>query len=120
MTKEAESWSFPLPKIMDDDGQPVTLSVNFGTAGSFCYLNDVTSIDIDDISDTAKVREGMYLITFVLNDGKDEARIAFSLFVLAPPPDPVEETAAAEEVAAETTSEEGMANPEVGEGAEAT
>jgi len=107
MTKEPESWSFQLPKLMDDDGQPVTLSVDFGAASSFCYLTDVTSIDIDDIS---KIREGMFLMTFMLNDGKDTVRITFSLFVTAAPPDPVaetttEETAATEEAAGEEGSE---------------
>lgn len=105
MTKEPESWSFLFPKVIDEDGpSPPTLTVEFGAA-SFCTLTDMTSIDIEDVSDATKVKPGMYLLNVVLSDGKDTVKIPLSLIVLAPPADP-EEAAQEETTAEEVTQEE--------------
>ena len=44
-----QAWNYKLPSINDDNGFPVTLTADFGSA-SFLYLNDKNSINIDDIS----------------------------------------------------------------------
>ena len=43
MTRQAESWSMTLPKIIDaDSSDVVTLSADFGSAGNFVKLNAQT------------------------------------------------------------------------------
>lgn len=88
MTHDPQSWSFPLPPIVDEDFEAVTVTVNFGTAGSFMYLNGQSSLEVDDISIVAASLciPGFHLITINLNDGRDIVMVPFSVFVLDAPP----------------------------------
>ena len=77
-----------LPKILDLDAADVlTLKADFGFAANFLKLNGQTSIDCDDIKKggSSNIRSGMYLITFTLDDKKDQVQVTFSLFVIDPP-----------------------------------
>jgi len=62
----------------------VTLTADFGTAGNFVRLNGISSIEIDDISTSSAVKEGMYLIRLKLSDGKATVEVLFSLIVMPP------------------------------------
>jgi len=87
MTLQSQSWSFALPSIVDPDPKDsVSLIADFGTSANFLTLNGQSSLEIADISKNGLVKEGMYLIKFKLNDGKDVVSVTFSLIV-APPPD---------------------------------
>ena len=92
MTKTPQSWSFAIPKAFDEDNDPVTVTANFGFAANFVEMNSPDSIEIEDISEggTSNIREGMYLMSFSLDDGKDQVNVPFTLFVIAAPPDEVE------------------------------
>ena len=73
---------------MDLDKDLVTVTADFGSAGSFLVLNGQTSIDCEDISAKTTFKAGMYLIKIMLNDGKDTATYNFSIFVVDLPPEP--------------------------------
>lgn len=106
---DSKSWSFALPKASDLDGDPVTITADLGYAANFVVFNSPTSIDIEDISEGgSSIRSGMYLMNFILFDGKDSVSIPFALFVLdpiplpvvvEPPPEPVVDAAVVEEAA---------------------
>lgn len=88
MTNLPQTWSFPLPRLLDNDGDSVTLSTNFAGAASFCHLETTQSgmsIVIDDISPSGGTLPGFYLITFTLSDGTDSVVVPFSLLVFPPP-----------------------------------
>ena len=90
-TKEPSPWSFTLPAIIvkDRPDAEVTLSAEFFN-GTFLKLNGQTAFEIDDIS---KVKTGLYLIKFELQEkgrGRKSAFIFFSLIVEDPPADPPE------------------------------
>jgi hypothetical protein len=81
-----------LPRIIDDDGDPVTLSASLGAAGAFTYLTLIDPatgiLNIDDISvANLNLKPGMYLMTLDIDDGKDIAKIPFALIILALPVD---------------------------------
>ena len=104
---QSESWTFILPKAVDDDGDTVTVTADLGYSGNFVVLNSPTSIDIDDISEGgSNIREGMYLMNFILFDGKDQVAYPFALFVLAPIPPPVVEELPPEPIVEEVAVEE--------------
>ena len=85
----SEAWSFTLPKVIDPDGDPVTITADLGFAANFVVFNSPESIEISDISEGgSNIRDGMFLINFNLFDGKDTATVSFALFVLAPSPLP--------------------------------
>jgi len=87
----SQSWSFTLPKYVDPDGDPVTITADLGFAANFVVFNSPESIEISDISEGgSNIRNGMFLINFNLFDGKDTVTVPFALFVVAPIPLPVE------------------------------
>jgi hypothetical protein len=61
MTLKSAVWNYKLPQIKDDDGDTVSLSINFGTA-SFVQQPDDTTISIPDTS--KNLAPGSYSITF--------------------------------------------------------
>lgn len=74
MTTVSESWSMPLPKILDlDTTDAVTLTVNFGNAANFLILDGITSFGCVDIKKggSSNIRKDMFLIIFTLDDGKN-------------------------------------------------
>ena len=120
MTQVSKSWSFSLPKALDDDGDTVTITADLGFAANFVVLNSPGSLEISDIREgSSNIREGMFLMTIILDDGKDQVRIPFTLFVIAPPPEEVvqepPEELIAEEAELEAESEEAAAEEELTE-----
>jgi len=89
-TKDSTSWTLKLPSTIDLDSDPVTVTADFGSAGSFLRLNGQTSIDCDDISTKTAFKAGMYLIKLLLNDGKDVVTYNFTIFVIDLPTLPSE------------------------------
>ena len=82
MTEKPETWSMQLPKMKDDDiGDVVTLKTDFGSA-TFVQLRD-NVIEIEDISanTNGKVVPGIYILKYILTDGKDESSFSQLLTV---------------------------------------
>ena len=65
----------------------MTLTVDFGPAGSFLSLNGITSIECLDISSKTTFNAAMYLVKIMLNDKKDTVTYNFSIFVIDLPPE---------------------------------
>lgn len=82
MPRESASWSFTLPKVIDADGEVVTVSILPGKAANFLYLDNGETLNIDDISEkNPNMKSGVYLLTVILDDGRDQVKLPFSLII---------------------------------------
>jgi hypothetical protein len=88
MTAEpGKGWAMKLPSPKDSDGDPVSISVNFGSASNFAYLsNDGVTLQIDDLCNQASgIIPGMFLINVVLDDTKEKVTFILALTITPPP-----------------------------------
>ena len=85
MSNTPDSWAYKLPAFIDEDGDPVTVTPDFGAA-NFVFLKDGW-VQVDDISTSLSsiTRPGAYFLKYILSDGKDSATFSQLLLVNAAP-----------------------------------
>jgi len=76
-TETPDAWSWPLPAILDDDGDEVTVSTDFGFASSFVSYIDGSLV----VSDTSVVNAGFATAKITLSDGEAKKSYTTMLFI---------------------------------------
>ena len=77
-----------MPEMVDDDGDPINLSFDFGGASNFLRFDDGKLI-IEDIS-SGWVSVGFFILNFNLDDSDLMTKYNIMLFVFKAPDEEIE------------------------------